>query len=441
MRDVFISYSHKDSDIREAVVNKLESAGISCWYAPRDIRPGKEWADTITKALQDCRMVVLIFTENSNTSVQVLREVGLSVDFKKEIIPFKCDDCTLTGSMQYYLSTLHWLNCSDNRDASLDELLQLVRTKQSSQNNKADNAADPKHKNSETSAGKSGNKKSPFSKSRLTALLIALFLIIGIAGFLYSRGIFSNSIAEETAVDPELKELIRQGVTTYTGEDIRKMDFSQIQKWVVLDDKFYYFSTEYESPNADDYLIAMLDDNTIRLEKYNEVGTTEIIIPEIVDGLPVTGIGASCFEDNTEIQKVIIPDTVDFIDLDAFAGCTSLREVTLSNTLTYLGDEAFMESGLVSLTLPESFNTLNTNVFNGCEQLESVIFPEALTFLPIGTFTNTPALKSVTIPAQKVLIDIDAFDADSGVTLIGVPGSYTEKYAQQKNLGFQAYTK
>ena len=185
----------------------------------------------------------------------------------------------------------------------------------------------------------------------------------------------------------------------------------------------------------------MLDDNTIRLEKYNEEGNTEIIIPEIIDGLPVTGIGRSCFEDNTEIQKVILPDTVDFIDPDAFAGCINLREVILSNTLTYLGDEAFMESGLVSLTLPESVNTLAPNVFNGCEQLESVVFPEALTFIPMGTFTNTPVLKSVTIPAQKVLIDIDALDADSGVTLIGVPGSYTEKYAKQRNLGFQAYTK
>lgn len=441
MRDVFISYSHKDSNIREDVVNKLESAGISCWYAPRDIRPGREWADTITKALQDCRMVVLIFTENSNTSAQVLREVGLSVDFKKEIIPFKCDDCTLTGSMQYYLSTLHWLNCSDDREASLDELLQLVRTKQSSRNNKTNTTVDSKKKESETHANQSGNKKTSFSKSQLAIFLLAILLIIGITGFLFSRGVFSKSPAEQTTADPELNKLIRQGVTTYTGEDIRKLDFSQIQKWVVLDDKFYYFTTAYDSPNADDYLIAMLDDNTIRLEKYNEVGTTEIIIPEIVDGLPVTGIGASCFEDNTEIQKVILPDTVDFIDPDAFAGCINLREVTLSNKLTYLGDEAFMESGLVSLTLPESLNSLAPNVFNGCEQLESVIFPKTLDLIPMGTFTNTPALKSVTIPAEKILIDIDAFDADSGVTLIGVVGSYTEKYAQQKNLEFRATEK
>ena len=51
MHDVFISYSHHDAEIRAEIVEKLESAGISCWYAPRNIQPGEEWADAITRGL------------------------------------------------------------------------------------------------------------------------------------------------------------------------------------------------------------------------------------------------------------------------------------------------------------------------------------------------------------------------------------------------------
>ena len=88
MCDVFISYSSKDTKSREEICGKLEAAGIKCWYAPRDIRPGEEWADAITNALQRCKVFLLIFTENANDSSQVLREVGLAADFKKTIIPF-----------------------------------------------------------------------------------------------------------------------------------------------------------------------------------------------------------------------------------------------------------------------------------------------------------------------------------------------------------------
>ena len=101
MHDVFISYSHHDTEIRAEIVKKLESAGISCWYAPRNIQPGEEWADAITRGLKDSRALLLIFTEASNASNQVLREVGLAVDLKKPIIPCRCDETIPSGSMQY----------------------------------------------------------------------------------------------------------------------------------------------------------------------------------------------------------------------------------------------------------------------------------------------------------------------------------------------------
>lgn len=222
-----------------------------------------------------------------------------------------------------------------------------------------------------------------------------------------------------------------------SGGDIHSVQLESFQRWVVVNNKLYYFSPDLESPDADDYLYALLDDNTIRLTGYNGIGKTEITIPEMVEGLPVTSIGADCFLDNTEIRKVIISDTVDFIGANAFSGCTNLHEVVFPETLLAIDDEAFSESGLTEVLLKDTLEEIGEGVFGGCSKLETVNLPEKISLIPYGTFLETPNLKTVTIAALKPLIDIDAFDAESSVTLIGVPGSYTEKYAEQKGFNFQ----
>ena len=128
MHDVFISYSHKDVKIADAICHKFEEENIRCWYAPRNIEPGVEWADAIINALDACQVMVLIFTEYSNDSTQVRREVDAAINFEKTIIPFKCTDTIPSGSMRYYLSTLHWMDALDApMEKSIDDLLKHVK--------------------------------------------------------------------------------------------------------------------------------------------------------------------------------------------------------------------------------------------------------------------------------------------------------------------------
>ena len=49
--DVFISYSSKNKSVADAVVSDFEQHGIRCWYAPRDILPGKEWVTAIKEGI------------------------------------------------------------------------------------------------------------------------------------------------------------------------------------------------------------------------------------------------------------------------------------------------------------------------------------------------------------------------------------------------------
>ena len=126
--DVFVSYSHKDKTVADAIVSYLEFKGSRCWYAPRDIAPGADWAASINEAIKASKIMVLLFTDFANASVQVAREVNLAVSNGVTIIPFKMTEAVPTEGMQYYLSTVHWLDAlSTPLDQSIKHLDAQVR--------------------------------------------------------------------------------------------------------------------------------------------------------------------------------------------------------------------------------------------------------------------------------------------------------------------------
>lgn len=66
----------------------------------------------------------------------------------------------------------------------------------------------------------------------------------------------------------------------------------------------------------------------------------EIKIPAEVDSCPVTGIGACAFKDCTELQSVIIPDTVELIMKEAFSGCFKLLSITIPKSVIRIEEKA-----------------------------------------------------------------------------------------------------
>jgi hypothetical protein len=108
--DVFVSYSSHDKPIADAVVAGLESRGIRCWIAPRDIMPGSSWGEAIINAIEGSRLMVIILSEHSNRSNQVIREVERAVANNVIIIPFRIENIDPSGAMAYFLSTEHWLD-------------------------------------------------------------------------------------------------------------------------------------------------------------------------------------------------------------------------------------------------------------------------------------------------------------------------------------------
>ncbi|MFM7842895.1 MAG: TIR domain-containing protein, partial [Planctomycetota bacterium] len=110
LRDVFISYSSKDKPIADAICAILEQERIRCWIAPRDIRPGQEYAESILNAINASRMMVIVLSASSNASPHVLREVERGVSKGIPVIPFRVEDIKPSKSLEFFLSAPHWLD-------------------------------------------------------------------------------------------------------------------------------------------------------------------------------------------------------------------------------------------------------------------------------------------------------------------------------------------
>jgi hypothetical protein len=125
---VFISHSSKDKAIADKVCDFLEANGISCWIAPRDVTPGKNYGLAIIDAIDECAVFVLILTRESNKSGQVVREAERAASANAIIIPFRVEDVQPSRNLEFYVGAAHWLDAvTKPLEKHLSELLKAIQ--------------------------------------------------------------------------------------------------------------------------------------------------------------------------------------------------------------------------------------------------------------------------------------------------------------------------
>lgn len=124
--DVIISYSSADQAIADAVCAALESSGIVCWIAHRDVVPGDSYAQSIVNAINSARILVLVLSARAAESQHVSREVERAGSKRKGLVTFRIDDSPLTPGLEYFLSESHWLDARAGVEQSLPRLAESV---------------------------------------------------------------------------------------------------------------------------------------------------------------------------------------------------------------------------------------------------------------------------------------------------------------------------
>jgi len=105
--DVYISYASLDKEIADAVCNLLESQGVKCWIAPRDVLPGEEWGRSILKAISSSSLFLLIFSSHSNSSMNVRREIENAIEKSIPVLPYLIERNEPSGEMAFIMSKTH----------------------------------------------------------------------------------------------------------------------------------------------------------------------------------------------------------------------------------------------------------------------------------------------------------------------------------------------
>jgi hypothetical protein len=124
--DVFISYSSHDQKVVEGLCAYLEQHKIRCFVAYRDIPRGVVWARAIVDALDESRMMVVVFSENFNNSDQVDREIELASEDKKPILTFRISNDVFKGAKKYYLKNLNWIDAFPEPHKLFDSVAENV---------------------------------------------------------------------------------------------------------------------------------------------------------------------------------------------------------------------------------------------------------------------------------------------------------------------------
>ncbi|MEO8002362.1 MAG: toll/interleukin-1 receptor domain-containing protein [Arenimonas sp.] len=110
MPDIFVSYASADRDAAFRIVGFLEGQGIHCWVAPRDVAPGVEYGHAIINAIEQCKALVLVLSDQSNDSQFVRKEVERAVSKTKVVLPVRIREVTPSGSLEFYISSAQWVD-------------------------------------------------------------------------------------------------------------------------------------------------------------------------------------------------------------------------------------------------------------------------------------------------------------------------------------------
>lgn len=181
-----------------------------------------------------------------------------------------------------------------------------------------------------------------------------------------------------------------------------------------------------------------LKDGTIEITTFVSSTSTDIKLPSIIDGKPVTSIGNEAFRFCSNLTNIVLPDSVTEINYAAFWGCSSLKNVTIPDNVTEIESETFGKcNSLTSIIIPNNVTSIRNDAFYNCTSLTELIVDsdnefyssedgmlfdknsESLIYCPEGKSGD------IIIPDGVTTIQNHAFQYCKNLTSIVIPDSVT----------------
>lgn len=195
-----------------------------------------------------------------------------------------------------------------------------------------------------------------------------------------------------------------------------------------------------------DFQYEIIGNNEAKITKYNGY-SSNLSIPEMIDGHKVTALGSFIFAGNNNVSTVVIPSTVTSANMpfsnstissvvlmagankvadSLFYNCKNLTNVSFPTTVTEIGMNAFNGCELLSnVTLPKNIEKIGINAFYGCSSLKSIEIPATLTTVGSGAFSQS-GITTATFESGRKIIPDYLFDSAVNLTTLTIPSTVTE---------------
>ena len=205
---------------------------------------------------------------------------------------------------------------------------------------------------------------------------------------------------------------------------------------------FAYAFLPLHAASLDD-LTYTTTDGEVTITECDTAATGELVIPNTIDGNPVTSIGIFAFDRCTNLKSITIPDSVTSIGRYAFENCTSLTTIEVGaengnyadlNGVLFNKEKtdllAYPGGKVGNYTIPDGVTSIVRYAFFGCTSLTSITIPDSVTSIGDATFRNCWSLTSITFMGAAPTVGANAFSGVANGAVALVTGANLDSFGE-----------
>lgn len=196
---------------------------------------------------------------------------------------------------------------------------------------------------------------------------------------------------------------------------------------------FHVTSIAFAANTYDDFTYSILDNGSVRIDKFSNMYTEHLEVPSSINGMVVTEINARAFMHKRNLLSVTIPKSIITIGQEAFSDCLSLKTVNFGVNVKNLGAYAFNNCTSLSAINLLNIESIGDKCFYNCTSLKAVDMGNSLVSIGSNSFSNCYKLSEITF--SPVLLDVGdyAFSKCKELKSVTLPDTL-------KSIGNSAFT-
>ena len=439
-RDVFIAYSSKDMDKVSELCEELESQGISCFVAARNLRHGvgavENYDSALKEAMDNCRCFVFVSSVNSRSLScdAVTKEIpyirGRDIEnapahlrnnysaipdiYKKPRVEYRIGNEKSSDAVSRITDA--FFEGHEWTYTPADVAVRIVKMLY-----EEPAPAPVAEAISIMPAAQQPTKK----KSKAPIIAVASILL---AGAVTVGALVVPGLAGKASDTPPVDTNLDNQIITPSGND-SKQSTSTTKKQSPgtnpVEDTEDTNTPYGEVTGSQGLKFTSNNDGTCYVSGLGNCSDTDLVIPtSSPDGDRVVGIQKQAFWHNSRLTSVTIPEGIVTIGESAFEHCTNITSVALPDGLTTIERSAFRDcEKMTSITLPDTLTTLDSQAFYQCDALITITIPQHVASIGESAFYRCRSLQSLTIQNGVGSIGANAFQSCYDLTSVAIPGS------------------